>query len=256
TGGISRSTYVTTFSGMAAHPWGDGRRQELGDRTRAGVGRDASRGGLQFWGASMLLRLGTRSGGLPVFQLRSWLPGGVVVAAGLAGAAGWAKAQQPMPMPTPTPPGMVVPIPGSGTGTGTPTPALPPEKTVTVNFKIAEWGDVLEWFSKESGLTPIYSVKPTGSVTLQPPKDRKFTMGEVVDLLNEAMMQQKSPPTRRRVPSPTLPSDEKVDGSVIPRIEMNELPRRGKTELVQVLMPLQTLAVEDTMPEVQKMLTP
>ena len=42
----------------------------------------------------------------------------------------------------------------------------------------------------------------------------------------------------------------------MPRIELSELPTRGKTELVQVLIPLKSLAVEDTAPEVQKMLTP
>jgi len=177
--------------------------------------------------------------------------------------AGWAAAQTPAapPMPTPIQPGAVVPVtgPGSGPGsggaaTGGTTP--PAEKTVTVNFKLADWGDVLEWFSKESGLTPIYSVRPTGSVTLQPPKDRTFTMGEVIDLLNEAMITQKFILVRRQVSFTILPSDEKLDLSLIPRIDLSELPRRGKTELVQVLIPLKTLNVEDTAPEVQKMLTP
>src|SRR5262249_48069577 len=36
----------------------------------------------------------------------------------------------------------------------------------------------------------------------------------------------------------------------------NELHNRGKTELIQVLIPLKTLAVEDATPEVRKMLTP
>src|SRR5262249_17841703 len=118
------------------------------------------------------------------------------------------------------------------------------------------WSLVLEWFSNESGLTPIYTVKPTGSITLQPPKDRRFTMGEVIDLINEAMIPQKFILVRRQVSFTILPSDEKIDGSLIPRIVISELARRGKTELVQVLIPLKSLAVEDTMPEVQKMLTP
>lgn len=176
---------------------------------------------------------------------------------GLAGVAGWVAAQQPPapPMPPPVPPGAVVPPAGSA-GSAPTSPTPPGEKTVTVNFKLADWGDVLEWFSKESGLTPIYSVRPTGSVTLQPPKDRRFTIGEVIDLLNEAMITQKFILVRRQVSFTILPSDEKIDLSLIPRIDLSELPRRGKTELVQVLIPLKTLNVEDTAPEVQKMLTP
>lgn len=42
----------------------------------------------------------------------------------------------------------------------------------------------------------------------------------------------------------------------MPRVELADLDNRGKTELVQVLIPLQSLAVEDAAPEVQKMLTP
>ena len=77
-----------------------------------------------------------------------------------------------------------------------------------------------------------------------------------MDLLNEAMIQQHFILIRRQVTFIIHPSDEKVDGSWVPRIELSELPSRGKTELVQVLIPLKTLSVEDTAPEVAKLLTP
>src|SRR5262245_44981798 len=209
---------------------------------------------------SMLLPHGTPlSGAFPVRKLRGWLPSALALAAGLAITTSLAKAQngQPKPMAVPVAPGGVVPTaPMTAPGTGAPAPAPGSERTTTLNFKSANWDDVLEWFSKESGLTPILTVKPTGSVTLQPPKDKKFTMGEVVDLLNEAMIQQKFILIRRQVSFYIHPADEKIDASWVPRIELTELPTRGKTELVQVLIPLQTLAVEDTAPEVSKMLTP
>ena len=63
------------------------------------------------------------------------------------------------------------------------------------------------------------TVKPTGSVTLQPPKDRKFTMGEVVDLLNEAMIQQRFILVRRQV-SFTIPLDDVVS------FDFSKLPHR------------------------------
>jgi type II secretion system protein D len=157
-------------------------------------------------------------------------------------------------MPAPAQPGTLAPAPAGG-GAATAPPAAP-EKTVTVMFDRADWESVLSWFATESGLTPIYNVKPTGSVTLKSPKGRGLTMGEVVDLLNDAMMQQKFILVRRRVSFTILPVDEKVDGSAIPRIELEELPKRGTTELVQVLLPLKTLSVEDTAPEVKQWLTP
>ena len=135
-------------------------------------------------------------------------------------------------------------------------PAPSSERKITVNFKNAHWDDVLEWFAKESGLTPILTVRPTGSVTLQPPKDRQYTLGEVVDLLNEALIQQRFILIRRQVSFYIHPSDEKIDASWVPRIELHELPSRGRTELVQVIIPLKTLTVEETAPEVQRLLSP
>ena len=126
----------------------------------------------------MFLRHGARLGAIPVRKFQKWLPGMVALAVGIACLTNLAVAQtpsQPKPMINPGLPGAVVPVtpPGTDTPPKAKAPAVP-EKTVTVNFKSANWDDVLEWFSKESGLTPILTVKPTGSVTLHPPKDRKL----------------------------------------------------------------------------------
>ncbi len=73
-----------------------------------------------------------------------------------------------------------------------------PEKTFTVNFRNVPWKDAIAWYAEITGLTLIGDHFPTGTVTLQPPKDRKFTIGEITDLLNEAMTQQKFIIIRRR----------------------------------------------------------
>jgi len=78
----------------------------------------------------------------------------------------------------------------------------------------------------------------------------------VVDLLNEAMTQQKFILIRRQISFYIHPSDEKIDPSWVPRIDIAELPTRGKTELVQVLIPLKSLTVEDAAPEIQRLLSP
>ena len=139
---------------------------------------------------------------------------------------------------------------------GTDAPAPAPEKTHTLYFAKANWPEVLDWFAKESGLTPILTIQPTGSVDIKPPMGKKFTMGEVVDLLNEAMAQQKFILIRRQVTFYIHPSDEKINATDVPRLELSELPTRGKTELVQVLIPLKSLTAEDAVPEIQKLLSP
>ena len=66
-----------------------------------------------------------------------------------------------------------------------------PEKTVSFAFEDKPWNQVIDWFAKESGLVFISTAKPTGSVTIKTDPTRKYTIREVVDLLNEALSQQK-----------------------------------------------------------------
>ena len=145
-----------------------------------------------------------------------------------------------------------------------PAPAAKPEqprekdeKRFSMRFQNLSWDDVLDWYGKTSGLMPILTVKPKGQFSFMPPRlDQKYTLAEITDILNEALTQQKLILIRRQVSFITHPSDEKIDASEVPRLELNELSSRGKTELVQVLFPLKSLTVEDTAPEIQRLLSP
>jgi type II secretory pathway component GspD/PulD (secretin) len=115
---------------------------------------------------------------------------------------------------------------------------------------------VLDWYAEESGLTMITTVKPRGTFTVNPPAGREFTLAEITDLLNESLAQQKLILIRRHMTFFIHPADEKIDPTLIPRIELNELPKRGKSEIVQVILPLKTIKVSDIQDEVKKLLTP
>ncbi|MBY0457284.1 MAG: hypothetical protein K2V38_08110, partial [Gemmataceae bacterium] len=185
-------------------------------------------------------------------RLRKWLPGVLAVAAGLTGPIDLAPAQQPPAMPTPATPGAVVPVQPGSTGMGA--PAV--EKLLTLDFEKAPWADVLDWYSKQTGLTLITTVQPTGTVKIKPGGDRKFTIAEVTDLINEAMMQQKFVLIRRHMTFFIHPADEKIDPTLLPRVSLDELAKRGKTEIVQVVVPVEGLVVADSLDELKKMLTP
>jgi RNA polymerase sigma factor (sigma-70 family) len=147
-------------------------------------------------------------------------------------------------------------IDAAGPGPAPEKPKAEP-KTYTVAFRDKPWAEVLEWYSKETGLTPVLTVKPTGTVTLMPPKDRRFTLAEVTDLLNEVLMAQKFILIRREVSFVIHPADERIDPSLIPRVEVNDLPDRGKTEIVEVEITLtDKLNAADIAPEIRKMLSP
>src|SRR5439155_9805666 len=81
--------------------------------------------------------------------------------------------------------------------------------TINPQFDNAPWNEVLDWYAKESGLSLITTHKPTGSVTIKPPKENKYTIGGVTDLVNEALLQQKFILIRRNTSFFTHPVDLK-----------------------------------------------
>ena len=141
-------------------------------------------------------------------------------------------------------------------GVGSSAPAAAPEKTFTVNLRNVPWKDAIAWYAEISGYTFVGDTRPTGSVSLTPPADRRFTLGEITDMLNEAMIQQKFILVRRQATFVIHPADEKIDPTFIPRIEVDDLKNRGKTELVEVEIFLSNLDAAATATEVQKLLTP
>ena len=134
-------------------------------------------------------------------------------------------------------------------------PARTQPRKYTFSFRNTPWAEVLAWYAKESGLTPILTDLPTGNVTIAPPKDRKFTLAEITDLINESLMAQKFILIRRSASFFIHPADEKIDPTLVPRIELRELKTRGKTELVQVVITVPAGAAAALIPEVRKLLT-
>ncbi|HYH68266.1 MAG TPA: hypothetical protein VD866_26470, partial [Urbifossiella sp.] len=208
----------------------------------------------------------------PVWKRRRWLPTALWATAGLGMAATYAAAQQPQPLappvvefqrvsaqqPVPTaPPPAVVPD-KAATPMPAPAPKAEPEKTVSISFTAQDWQTVLDWYGKETGLILVTTVRPTGSVTIVPPgPSRKFTLGEVTDLLNEAMIPQKFMIIRRQASFYIQPADEKIDPTLLQRVEHSELARRGKTEIVLCNVgPFKGISASDVMNDVNQMLTP
>jgi hypothetical protein len=61
---------------------------------------------------------------------------------------------------------------------------------------------------------------------------------------------------RRKVTFFIHPADEPLDYTLLSRIELSELDSKGKTELVQVEIPLTMLKVSEVAPDVLKLLGP
>lgn len=136
------------------------------------------------------------------------------------------------------------------------TPPDPKEKRIAFAMRDVPWSKVMEWLSDQTGLHFISNHIPTGTFNFIPPKDKKYTIPEVIDLLNDGLLLHKYVLIRRDTSFTILPADEKIDPALVPRIALEDLKDRGKTEMVSVVLKLKALISTDFAPEVKKMMGP
>jgi type II secretory pathway component GspD/PulD (secretin) len=131
-------------------------------------------------------------------------------------------------------------------------------KDFTFEMQNKPWRNVLEWLADQSGLPLSTSAMPTGTFTFIPPKgsSHRFTLPEVIDILNESLGKRKYILIRRENSFFVMPSDEKIDPSILPRIEAQEFDLHGNSELVQMVLTLRRLSADDAATEVKKMMGP
>jgi type II secretory pathway component GspD/PulD (secretin) len=135
-----------------------------------------------------------------------------------------------------------------------------PEKTYAFSMDGQPWADVFKWLADQTGKPVIAPFKPTGTLTLHNPTGKKYTMPEVIDIINDGLLAnsvtQKYYMINRERNFTVVPADEKIDGALLPRITVDELDSRGRTELVSMTLQLKTLVAEDFGPEAKKLLGP
>jgi hypothetical protein len=119
-----------------------------------------------------------------------------------------------------------------------------PEKLYTVNCENTSWDKVIGWLEKE---------KPSGSITLK--SDKKYTLGEVIDLLNERAEQDNYVLLRKSQSFSFYTADQRRVGEpyIVSRDDLN---KRGKTEYVAVLILRRTLKAGVEKGDIKKLLSP
>jgi RNA polymerase sigma factor (sigma-70 family) len=133
----------------------------------------------------------------------------------------------------------------------------PKEQTFAIEIRDKPWSNVFEWYSDISGLPFVSNSKPPGTFTFIPPGPKqRYTLTQITDFLNEALLAQKYVLVRREASFTVLPADEKIDPTLLPRVRLEDLGKRGRTELVTVVIPLKNLSATDFGPEVKKMVGP
>jgi type II secretory pathway component GspD/PulD (secretin) len=135
----------------------------------------------------------------------------------------------------------------------------------TFFFKSARWSDVLEWLSDITGKGVVTPYPRLGTFTFIPPKlapdsreFKKYTVAEIIDVLNEALLAQKHMIVRRPQTLGVYPIDEPLDPSLFRTVSLQELtsPELAKTEMVRFVYSLKWLIAEDFAGSVKKMMGP
>ncbi len=129
-------------------------------------------------------------------------------------------------------------------------------RKVTFEMRDMPWKQVFEWLSDETGLPFITTCTPTGTFTFIAPKGsrRVFTIREVVDILNQALIKQQLLLVRKKHCFTVVASDGILDLTVLRRITVDELDQHGNSEAVSAVIQLTRRGAENEDSVVKKML--
>lgn len=125
------------------------------------------------------------------------------------------------------------------------------QDTGQLQFKFQQqpWPEVLQWFASQEGLTLVMNQVPPGTFTYN--DNRSYTTAEAIDLLNSVLLTRGYTLVRREKMLTVLQLSSSIPIELIPRVTLEELPSRGRFELVSVLFPLGDRPVDAVLREVE-----
>src|SRR5205823_3436401 len=117
-----------------------------------------------------------------------------------------------------------------------------PEKTHAFEMRAQPWSKVFEWLTDATGRPFISPSLPKGTFNFVPPNDRKYTIPEIIDIINDGLIANKWLLIDRGRSYALIPADEKLDPALLARIPLEELPKHGKTEIVSTMYQCRSLS--------------
>ncbi|QDT05529.1 Bacterial type II/III secretion system short domain protein [Rubripirellula lacrimiformis] len=124
-----------------------------------------------------------------------------------------------------------------------------PTSELRFQFREQPWGEVLDWFARQEGLTLVMNQVPPGTFTYT--DTRSYNASEAIDLLNSVLLTRSYTLVRREKMLTVLQLSNSIPIDLIPRVPLEELPSRGRFELVSVLFSLGNRPVDAVIQEVQ-----
>jgi type II secretory pathway component GspD/PulD (secretin) len=98
----------------------------------------------------------------------------------------------------------------------------------------------LDWLVEHTGLPYVTCIKPP-TLTLTFPADKRgktcqCTIGEVMDIVNDALVPQKYALIRGEIAFTLVPNDERTYAGIPRKIKIEDLKRYGRSEIVIVVL--------------------
>jgi type II secretory pathway component GspD/PulD (secretin) len=122
------------------------------------------------------------------------------------------------------------------------------------NFRQARWDIVLEMFAEAAGLSLDLNTKPSGTFSYY--DNAKYTPTEALDILNGYLLQQGHVLVKRDRFLVVVNIDEGIPPNLVPDVAIADLPKRGKNELMRIVLPLEGIDVEEAANEVDELVGP
>lgn len=142
----------------------------------------------------------------------------------------------------------------SSFNTGGPAPRGSDGVRLSFNFRYAPWTEVLKDFAERAGLTLDLNVVPPGTFSYL--DNQEYTVTEALDVLNGYLLQRGYILVRRDRFLTPINIDEPIPPNMVPVVTVDELPQRGKNELVSVTIPLESVEADKVVGEIRELLGP
>src|SRR5262249_4939833 len=122
----------------------------------------------------------------------------------------------------------------------TPPAKAEPQKLYSFEMRNKPWNQVMEWLVDATGLAFVGPSMPQGTFNFIEPGKKQHTIPEIIDIINEGLQsnseKQKYILLRRERTFTLVPADETIDPGLLPRVNVDELDKRGTTEYVQMVL--------------------
>ena len=129
------------------------------------------------------------------------------------------------------------------------------EANLSFEFRYAPWADVLKLFADANDLTLDLNDVPPGTFNYYDTK-KQYTMTQALDILNGYLLSKGYVLVRRDRFLVCVSVDTPIPPNIIPNVTMTELQKRGKNEILNLILPLTGLDADSVVGEVKELLGP